>query len=200
MLAGTEPFSPAIFVMWALFLGIVFTLGGVFVYRRSRLAAFRSAISDLGYQFTARQLASAMEVVEWLNRHWPASYQVAHLRQGHFFVAASFDVLGYPVLLNADFTAGQHYRPRLHLLLSAQHPQASSVGAEARRHVNAALDRCRQLGFTVSEGEAGLLAVADPETLAVVSRSPASLHQVATVLTAMARAAQASGSIPGATF
>jgi hypothetical protein len=48
--------------------------------------------------------------------------------------------------------------------------------------------------------EAGLLAVANPETLAVVRASPASLHQVATVLTTMARGAQASGAVPGAVF
>jgi DNA-directed RNA polymerase subunit RPC12/RpoP len=193
MLSGSEPFNPAIFAMWALFLGIVFTLAFVFIYRRSRLAAFRSSVSDLGHQFTAYPLAGAMDVAEWLNRYWPASYQVAHLRQGHFFVAAAFDVFGYPALLNADFTSGQHYKPRLHLLLAAESRIASNVDAEARRRVNAALARCRQLGFTVSESEAGLLAVADPETLAIVRRSPASLHQVATVLTTMAGAARASG-------
>lgn len=197
MLAGTEPYDPAIFVMWAMFLGLVFTLGGVLVYRRNRLAAFRSVLSDLGHQFPAHALASPADVVEWLNRYWPERYDVAHLRQGHFFVASALQVFGYPVLLHADFTSGQHHEPRLHLLLSAQRVAAVALHPDARRYIHAALQHCRQLGFSVAESEAGLFAMADAETVSTVRRFPASLHQVATVISTMARAAQASGAAPG---
>jgi hypothetical protein len=200
MFTGTEPYSPAIFIMWAMFLALVFTLAGVFVYRRSRQATFRASVSDLAHQFATRSLTNTLEMVEWLNRHWPARYELENLKHGHFFVAATLDVLGYPALVNADFTAGQQHEPRLHLLLSAQHAAAANPGADALRYANAALARCEQLGFKVSVNEAGVLAVATPETLAIIRSSPGSLHQVATVLTTMARSAQAGGAVPGAVF
>jgi DNA-directed RNA polymerase subunit RPC12/RpoP len=198
MLSGTEPYSPAIFIMWAMFLGLLFTLAGMFLYRRSRIAGYRSAISDLGHQFATRALADAAEVVDWLNRYWPARYELENLRHGHFFVAARFEIAGYPALLNADFTQGQHHKPRLHLLLSAHLPATANPSADSLRQAHAALARCRQLGFNVTANEAGLHAVADPETLEIARNFPASLHQVATVFTTMARGAQASGAVPGA--
>jgi hypothetical protein len=56
--------------------------------------------------------------------------------------------------------------------------------------------RCRSLGFQVTPSEAGLLAVADEETVAIVRKNPDALHELATVLGSLANAARAVGAMP----
>jgi hypothetical protein len=195
MLNGNEPYSPAIFLLWAMALAIVAGLAGILFYRRSRRARYERALADLGRQFPLYRVEDAHGLADWLNRHWPAKYDVASLGHGQDLVAASIDALGYPALLNAEFSSTEHRAPRLHLLLAA-HQRTETVHPQARAYVQQALARCRELGFEVTPSEAGLLAVADEETVRVVRKNPDALHEVATVLGTLAHAARAAGAVP----
>jgi hypothetical protein len=191
MLRGAEPYSPAIFVLWALFLALVAGGLGWIYWQRNRLAAYRRAADDLARQFSGRRLDTLRDTTEWLDRFWPERYEGTKSYPGVFYVSAALDAFGYPALLVCDASRGKGRLPRLHLLLAAirgPHPPP----ADAR----AALTRCRELGFTVSFTEAGLLARADHPTLELVQKTPAALHGVAPALTAMARAAHALGAAP----
>ena len=92
-------------------------------------------------------------------------------------------------------TRGKGRTPRLELLIGAVRP-AQAPAPDAQAAANTALMRCRELGFTVSFSEAGLLGKADERTLEVVRKTPAALHAVAPVATAMAHAAYALGAEP----
>jgi hypothetical protein len=67
---------------------------------------------------------------------------------------------------------------------------------DASAFIQRAFARCRELGFEVTPGEAGLLASADEETVRIVSKNPEALHEVAPVLSALASAARAAGAVP----
>jgi hypothetical protein len=196
MLNGNEPYSPAIFLLWAITLAIVAVLAGILFYRRSRRERYERALADLGRQFSLHRVEDAQGLADWLNRHWPAKYDVASLGHGQDLVAASIDALGYPALLNAELSSTEHRAARLHLLLSAHQRPGQTVHAQARAYVQQAFARCRDLGFEVTPSEAGLLAIADEETVRVVRKNPDALHEVAAVLGTLAHAARAAGAVP----
>jgi DNA-directed RNA polymerase subunit RPC12/RpoP len=196
MLNGTEPYSPAIFLLWGIALAILFGLAGILLYRRSRRERYERALADLGRQFRLHRVEDAHGLADWLNRHWPVKYDVASLGHGQDLVAASLDALGYPALLNAEFGSTEHREPRLHLLLAAHQRRGHTVHPQAAAYVQHAFARCRGLGFEVTPSEAGLLAVADEDTLRVVRKNPEALHEVATVLGILAHAARAAGAVP----
>jgi hypothetical protein len=195
MVTEEEPYHPGIFALWAAALAIVAFLVFVLLRRRSRKQAYAHALSDLGRQFSAEPISDVSSVASWLNCYWPAKYEAAALMHGVGFVAAGFRVLGYPALLNADFTGGER-ETRLHLLLAAHQRRGHVVQGEAAQRVQQAFLRCRSLGFEVSPSEAGLLATADEETRRIVRKNPAALHEIAPVLGALAGAALAAGAVP----
>jgi DNA-directed RNA polymerase subunit RPC12/RpoP len=196
MLNGEEPYSPAIFVLWGIAAAIATWLGGTLLYRRSRRARYERALSDLSLQFPLYRIGDARGLAEWLNRHWPVKYDATLLGHGQDLVAAGVDALGYPALLNADFGSAEHREPRLHLLLAAQQRAGHVMHPQAAAHVQNAFARCRELGFEITPSEAGLLAVADEDTLRIVRKNPEALHEVATVLGTLAHAARAAGAVP----
>lgn len=196
MASGDEPYDPAIFVLWGLTLVILGVVGGVFLWRRSRRERYQRALADLGLQFPLSVIADAGGLAEWLNRYWPGKYEVSFLAAGPSLVAASLDALGYPALLNAEFSSTEHREPRLHLLLSAHQRRHHVLHPDALTFVQRTFARCRELGFEITPGEAGLLATADPETVRAVRKTPEALHEVATVLSALAHAARAAGAVP----
>ncbi|HEX6271469.1 MAG TPA: hypothetical protein VFZ53_00445, partial [Polyangiaceae bacterium] len=119
MLSGAEAYSPAIFVLWALFLSILAGGLGWISWQRNRVAAYRSAADDLARQFSGRRLESLHETVEWLDRFWPERYEGTKSYSGAFYVAAALDAFGYPALLVCDSSRGKGHTPRLHLLVAA---------------------------------------------------------------------------------
>jgi len=197
ILAGDAEYEPAIAGFWGLFLAVLMAALGTWAYRRSRRAAYRGARSDLGQQFPLKPIEDVRGLVDWLNQNWPAPYPTSNLTSDHIhFVAASLEVFGYPALLNARLASGRHGEPRLHLLLAASRPRSVTLGGDAARAVDAALARCRELGFSVSPSEAGLFAVANLETTRAVRKNPSALHVVAVAFTDLAKAAYAAGSVP----
>jgi hypothetical protein len=196
MLNGEEPYSPAIFALWGIVLAIVAWIAGVLIYRRSRRARYERALTDLGFQFSLYRIKDARGLAEWLNTHWPVKYDVTFLGHGQHLVAAGIDALGYPALLNAEFGSAEHREPRLHVLLAAQQRALHVMHPQAVDYVQKAFARCRTLGFEITPSEAGLLAVADEDTVRVVRKNPEALHEVATVLGTLAHAARAAGAVP----
>jgi DNA-directed RNA polymerase subunit RPC12/RpoP len=196
MLTGEEPYSPAIFVLWGMVLAIVGGLAFVVLRRRSRSRRYRNVLADLGRQFPLHVLEDAEGLADWLNRHWPSKYEVTWLTKGPYFVAASIDARGYPALLNADFTGGEGRATRLHVLLAAHQRAGHVPHADAHTFVQRTFAFCRQLGFEITPGEAGLFATADAETLRIVGRNPEALHELAPLLGALANAARAAGAVP----
>ncbi|HTQ06005.1 MAG TPA: hypothetical protein VMI54_19220 [Polyangiaceae bacterium] len=196
MLRGTEPFTPDILPLWGVLFVILAWLAWVWLRRRARRAHFAEAIADLGRQFSANQLTAVSQVVDWLNRYWPVRYESESLSQGTDFVAASFFVLGYPALLNADLAPSGEREPHLHVLIATYRPRAPPTGT-ALSNAEAGLSRCRTLGFEPVVSAAGLLAAANAKTMAKIKRDPASLRQIATVLTTMVETERAAGAVPG---
>ncbi len=195
MLNGEEPYDPSIFLLWAIVLLIAGGLAAVLLFRRSRKARYERALLDLGRQFPLSPLGDGLALADWLNRHWPEKYETTALTHGHALVAASIDAGGYPALLNADFSGGEHRKSRLHLLVAAHQPAAHVPHHEARAFANRALARCRELGFQVTRNEAGFFAMAEPDTVRIVQKNPEALHEVAPVLGALVTAARALGAV-----
>ncbi|HEX6276490.1 MAG TPA: hypothetical protein VFZ53_25790, partial [Polyangiaceae bacterium] len=177
--------------IWALFLSILAGGLGWIFWQRNRLAAYRSAADDLARQFSGRRLESLRETADWLDRFWPERYEGTKSYPGPFYVAAALDAFGYPALLVCDSSRGKGRTPRLHVLVAAIRSPETTAG-DAR----AELARCRELGFTLTFGEAGVFGRADASTLELVAQTPAALHAVAPALTAMSRAARALGAQP----
>jgi DNA-directed RNA polymerase subunit RPC12/RpoP/cbb3-type cytochrome oxidase subunit 3 len=193
---GSEPYTPAIFLLWMMVVGLVAWLVGIFLLRRSRKERYQRALQDLGRQFPLERIDDALGLADWLNRHWPVKYEVTLLRSGHDLVAASIDAFGYPALLNAEFGSAQDREPRLHVLLAAHQPAGHVLHPDAATYVQGAFARCRELGFEITPSEAGLLAIADDDTVRIVRKNPEALHEVAMVLGTLAHAARAAGALP----
>jgi hypothetical protein len=195
MLAGSEPYSPAIFVLWGMFLALLFGGLGFVLFRRSRLAALRQATDDLARQFSGMRIEGLRGAADWLDRYWPERYQGTQSYPGFFFTGATLDAFGYPALLVCDVTTGAGRSPKLHVLVAAvrsSHPPSAAPS----RAAGVALARARELGFTVTFTDAGLLGEANTETRELVAKTPPALHAVAPVVTAMVRAAHALGAEP----
>ncbi|HEY3494495.1 MAG TPA: hypothetical protein VGK73_07410, partial [Polyangiaceae bacterium] len=195
MVRGNQPYHPGVLGLWGLTFALIAILAGVYFRRRSRRKRETLALSDLGRQFAVERLRQPAGLAHWLNRFWPAPYDPMFLTGGTGFVGASFVAFGYPALLNAQLGSKER-RPRLHVLLAAQHRTGFVAYGEAAAYVQRVLAYCRSLGFEVTPSEAGLLAVANEETGRLVRRNLEALHQVAAVLGALANAARASGSVP----
>jgi hypothetical protein len=190
MRTGKTEYEPAVLGLWGMFFAVLLTALGIWWHRSSRRAAYRSARSDLGQQFPLQPIDDVQGLAAWLNQHWPAPYPTRNLTRDVHSVAASLDVFGYPALLNASFASAKYGGPRLHLLLAASRPRGALLNSHA------AVARCSELGFDVSFSDAGLLAVASPETVRAVRKNPSALHLAAVVFSDLAKAAHAAGSTP----
>jgi hypothetical protein len=196
VLNGQEAYTPAVFLMWGLVLVIAAWPVGTLLRRRSRRERYQRALEDLRLQFPLYPIEDAHGLADWLNCHWPVKYDVTFLTHGQDLVAAGIDALGYPALLNAEFGSSEQRAPRLHLLLAAHQRAGHLLHPQAAAYVGQAFVRCRQLGFEVTPSEAGLLAIADDDTVRVVRKNPQALHEIAAVLGTLAHAARAAGAVP----
>lgn len=199
MLRGEEPYSPAIFLLWGLTLGLLGVIAGVYLVRRHRLELWRQAVSDLGAQFGGRPLDGLPGLVEWLNRCWAGPYRVERLKRGHLHQIAELRVLGYHALVEVMADSDQHRRPRVLALIAAWVPGLSdgsqrraSLGPDAKWTKQWLLDA----GFEVEISEAGLIAAATDETVKRLRRNPRALHAMAPVLSHLARLANEIGATP----
>jgi DNA-directed RNA polymerase subunit RPC12/RpoP len=200
MLRGQTPWDPAIVGLWgfsATMLG-----GGVayFLYRRGKRRAWHAAFADLARQFRGRVLPRMTDWIEWLNTHWAGAYPLERIFQGPYGCAAALDGQGFPVLVIADGSDTDRYRPRrLEIMLAAWVPGMSD-GAGTRKvpagEGAAAHDWLSAHGFTVEFTEAGLRAIADRATVTKLHRHPGKAHELAPAISALATAASSVGAYP----
>jgi hypothetical protein len=133
-------------------------------------------------------------VVTWLNQFWPARYQTQFLMTGPYVMAACVNARGFPALIYVDpVSSGQHHQAKLHLLVAAW-PRADRRVDQA--NANAYRARLAQIGFQLSETDAGLMAIADAHTQKQVAQKPATLHELAPALTALTLFAEYRGMEP----
>jgi hypothetical protein len=200
-ITGAEPFRNELLGMWAIALALNGAGAYWFLYRRNKRREWRQALADLARQFRGRPLFQLTEWVDWLNAYWAGEYATIGIFQGTYGCAAAVDVYGFPGLIVADGRGmdDQHRKRRVELFLAAWVPGLSD-GAE-RPPVPAgdgpaAYAWLASQGFTVEISEAGLRATALDVRVAQLHRAPASAHELAPILSALATVAMSIGAIP----
>ncbi len=189
MLTGDEPYSPAIFLLWAMTLAVA---GGVAQYvsrRRARKRALAAALADIARQLGGTAFATANERVQWLNAFWAGDYEQQHLIQTYVAGSAGVDVGGYRALVDVDLHDSRP-PPRLHLLLAAWIPEYSEGKQPTKRLKDPGL---KDLGFLVYRTQGGLEARAQPPLLDACRKDPGAVHVVVTALSQLAALAQRHG-------
>lgn len=172
-------------------------LVALFLVRASRRSRCRSAMRALFAPYPNQPIETREELVEWLNRHWPAPYDMSRLGLGRYFLCTQTLVWSYPLLLRGNLWPPLvEGGPALHLLLAARFPLPESVPIAAQQAVQHAFERCRLLGFEVQLSEAGVLASATDDKLDVLRRSPRELGELGPALHALAEAAASVRALP----
>jgi hypothetical protein len=200
MATGAAEYSPAIFIMWSLALGIVG--GGVLFYRhtKAKKTAWRSALADVARQFGGQVFDAAAQWVTWLNRYWIGEIGLKEILQGRFGGAASVSAYGYPALILVDPKPQQNFEARVDILLAAQIPGLADGSASAAPPLvgegAAGRDELGRRGFRLEIEESGLRVRAEPHVIAAYHRDPASAHELAPVLGALVKVARALGAEP----
>ncbi len=194
MLRGAEPYNPAIFLLWVLTFALAGGLFGFHHLRKQKRAAFTEALGHVLHQFPGCLHDRVDVVVSWLNQFWSARYQTQFLMTGPYAMLAWVNARGFPAFLYVDpVSGGQHHSPKLHLLLAAW-PRPSRQVDQASANAHRA--RLAQIGFEVSETEAGLMAIADRETQKRAARRPATLHELTPAVFTLTLLAEARGLEP----
>ncbi|MBW2263078.1 MAG: hypothetical protein JRG91_13985 [Deltaproteobacteria bacterium] len=165
MLTGSEEYSPAIFLMWAMTLAVIGTMAGVILWQRSRRSMLRRGLDALCAQYRGRILGGLQGTVAWLDEHWAGPYDVHDLTKGSYNDSAALDVQGCPVLVEIDpVPAAKQIRPRALVLLACELPgsgDAMETTLQLSPEARGLLEQIKRTGFNVETSEGGLLARAD---------------------------------------
>jgi hypothetical protein len=197
MLTGSEPYHPAIFLLWALTLAI---LGGSAVYclrYRLRRDALRNGLEDIAKQLSGKVLFDADARLEWLNRYWIGEYERTGLGQSYVAAGAAISIADYNALIDIDLRTGQP-APRVELLLAAWVPRVSDGQEPSGRARDETL---KHMGFHVRRTAGGLHAVASKEFIDACRARPESVHVLVPALSTLVALAkkhdcQPTGPIP----
>ncbi len=195
MLTGSEEYSPAIFLMWAMTLGLVAGVAGFVLWQRSRRSRLRRGLQVLCSVFRGRLLGGLQGTVQWLDEHWAGPYDMHDLTRSAYNDSASLDVQGYPVLVDLDpVPAAKQMRPRGLVLLACDLPGSGdamettlTLSPESRN----LLEQIKRAGFNVETSEGGLLARADGLMLKRIVSDEQALAGWAQVMPLLARLARA---------
>lgn len=199
MAIGEEPYSPAIFLLWAMLLGAIAVLGGATWWNRTRKHRLREASEALASQLGGQPLGSLQQMVQWLNHYWAGPYDAHHLSGVGLYGAACGTMQGYAVLGELFGSSDRYRRARVHLLIAAWIPGLSDgqgqppLGGPA---VEAERQALAQAGFDVELNQGGLLLVAEPTTVKRIVKNLPSFGQLAPALMHGVRMAQAMGATP----
>ena len=165
MLSGSEEYSPAILILWAMTLGLVGGMAGLILRQRARRGRLRRGLEHLCAVFRGRILGGLQGTVAWLDRHWAGPYDVHDLTRGSHNDSAALDVEGYPVLVDLDpVPAAKQVRPRALILVSCDLPgsgDAMETTLQLTHEARNLLEHLKRAGFNVETSEGGLLARAD---------------------------------------
>lgn len=177
MLRGSEPYDPAIFLMWGLSCCLVGTLVGIVLYRRRQRRRFETALRNLAHQLSGQVGWGVNPVVEWLNAFWAGPYVSHQLMVGRLACAVAASPSQYPLLIFIDpIGMSEHYPPKIELLLAAWIPGLSDGTGRPLAHT-AETRRLRQWlgesGFSVEYNQAGLYLRGDEMVAKAIRKMPA---------------------------
>ncbi len=202
MIAGREPFSPAIFVVWAMFFGCVAAALGITLYKRGMRERWRAALAAVARSSDGELLSGLDGLARWLDTFWAGPYDLRFLYAGSYAHGAAVSADGYAGLLWIDPTAQSEQHPaRAHLFLAAWIPGVTDD--EEQDRPAGARDRLEELRreFDVEIQEGGLFVALDPPQVKQLRRDAASAAELTPLfprLAALARALDASPVVPEA--
>jgi hypothetical protein len=177
---------------------------GLLWVRRKRRRAFREAMAHVVQQLSGRLTTTVSGLAAWLNRYWAGPYEGTAMLRGIYFLVAVLNTRGFPTLIHLDpyrtiwgsqYARGAGHQARLQVLVAAWDAPGAQPSADPQQVADLRA-RLQQLGYSVSESPAGLLAAADAATLQAARRNPATLHELALVTTNLTYLAEALGRAP----
>jgi hypothetical protein len=189
MAEGKMRYNPGIYIGWGLFAAFVAVLAIWFWLRRSRREEIDLAVDSLAIQLSGDSSPTPELLVAWLNSFWPAAYKTSYINGGPYYRCIQGQVHAFPVLIDFNPTATDTYRgARLHLFVAAEFGEAAASVSDANRHRANILERAiEHEGFDLRRVEAGLLIMAQPETVRALRDTPAAL---AAIVPELARATE----------
>lgn len=200
MALGHEPFSPGIFLLWAMAFGCVAAGVSISLYQRRMRRRWRAALAAVARGLDGEVVVSMDGLVGWLDRHWAGPYDLRFLYAGKYAHGAAVVADGYPGLLWADPTkASDHHPPRVHVFLAAWIPgTADDADAPAPSPARDLLEELRR-EYDVQIQQGGLFVALEPFEVRQLRRDPASVTELTPLfgrLAAVARALEASPVLP----
>jgi hypothetical protein len=195
MMTGSEEYSPAIFLMWAMTLAVVAGIAGIVLWQRSRKARLRRGLEVLCALFRGTILGGLQGSVRWLDAHWAGPYDVHDLTKGTYGDSAALEVQGYHVLVDVDpVPAAKQIRPRALALVACELPgsgDAMETTLQLTGEARILLEKIKRMGFDVETSEGGLLARADALMVKRIVHDDRALAGWADVMPLLARLADA---------
>ena len=195
---GKEPYSPAIFLLWAAFFGVLGALVLIVTLRRSKRRRWTESLGEFARTFGGQVAGGTGGVVGWLNAYWAGPYELINIMAGRYGNGVTFICQGYPALLFVDpVAASDQHRAKVHLFIAAWVPGVSdAAGGQARLTpaTSSLIGQTESSGFRVIVQQAGILAEADEHVVKRLRKNPeetASLVPLAGQLVRIASSIQA---------
>ena len=195
MMRGKEPYSPSIFIAWAMFFTCIALLVGISWWKSDRKKRWQRALGELARQFHGQVAANLTDIVGWLNLYWAGPYNIVNLTHGPYGNGAALVIEGFPAFVFTDpVAASEHHKAKVHLFLAAWIPGLSDPPEEQGAVVTtveaeAARQWISQNGFDVRAQQAGLLAEAGEDTVKWLRKHPEDAAALAPIFMKMARMA-----------
>ncbi len=201
MITGSEPYSPAIFVMWGMTLGLAGVIAGIVLWRRRRKARICEGIGAAAKALGGERLGGLAGTVEWLNGFWAGPFDLAMLVAGPYNDSARMTVDGFAVLFDLDaVAASKHHGARALLLVACEIPgmgDGQDATLQLTPSVRALVDRVSAMGFGADMQAGGILSRADQATIkAFISRPGAIEKTVPSAARALVEMAKSLGARP----
>jgi hypothetical protein len=187
MLFGSVPASfPALFAIWGSLFALLAGAATAWQLRSLRKSRFQRVLDDLSLQIGGQRTESIIPVVDWLNHHWPADYNLAWLRAGVYHGAAIGHVHGLPCIIHLDLRAADSsHAAHVILVIAAWLPAARHEKARMDPNALACSEWLERAGFFVRIEECGVMAVANERALMSIRNEPTLAHMLITVLTTL---------------
>jgi predicted RNA-binding Zn-ribbon protein involved in translation (DUF1610 family) len=198
MAVGKEPYSPAIFLIWTIFGGLVAAVVIIAERRRSTRGRWKESLDDFARAFRGQVAGGTRGIVGWLNTFWAGPYDLVNIMAGMYGNGVAMSCQGYHALLFVDpVAASDQHRAKVHLFLAAWIPGVSDSpggGAQVTPEAGALMNQLEASGFHVLVQQAGLMAEAAAHIVKKIRKRPeetASLVPVFGRLVQLASAIQA---------
>jgi LPXTG-motif cell wall-anchored protein len=200
MARGQEPYSPAIFILWAGVVALIGGIAGFVMYRKRRKQRITDELSQLVTRHAGELLGGVEGTAIWLNRYWAGPFDISQLTRGPYNDSAHLMVEGYPVLVDLDLVAAsQHHRARGLMLLACEVPgmgDPTEATLQISPDIRGLMKQAADLGFDVDFRQAGLIARANEATVRALLKKPGSIVSLSQVASSMVRLARAYGGSP----